>query len=163
MFRSSRSDDFHVQKKETTSHHEFTRVSNLGAKISTQDVYPVYTRPSAPTSARASPWSNRSYFIYQKECRSLPKHGNLMVGWVAAGAWFKPIEREILVWAGPGGGQASETTTTTATRTITRTTKNNKSGVAVQPLASPARRDLHTSFWGTPHSDFCTCSGPFIF
>ena len=30
---------------------------------------------------------------------------------------------------------------------------NNKPGVVVQPPASPAHRDLHTSFGQTPHSD----------
>ena len=37
-----------------------------------------------------TPQSN-AYFIFQEDCRSLPKQGNLMVGWVAAGAWFEPI------------------------------------------------------------------------
>ena len=31
--------------------------------------------------------------------------------------------------------------------------KNNKPNVAVQTPASPAHRDLHTSFGQTPHSD----------
>ena len=31
--------------------------------------------------------------------------------------------------------------------------KNNKPGVVVQPPASPAHRDLHTSFREPPHSD----------
>ena len=41
-----------------------------------------------------------------------------MVGWVAAGSWFVPIQKDILLWAGPGCGQGDGTTTTrTATTT----------------------------------------------
>ena len=122
----------------------------LGAKISTQDICLVYTRLSAPAtasaSARASPWSNRSYFIYQEECRSLPKTWEPN-GWVGrgrgvVGAHLKgnPFVGRTRGWSGRRNNNKNNK-------------NNNKPGVAVQPPASPAHRDLHTSFRETPHSD----------
>ena len=79
MFHSSLGDYFHEAKSFKNTHQQFTGLilapRYLGAKISTQDICLVYTKlsASAPASAWASPWSNRSYFIFQEECRSLPK------------------------------------------------------------------------------------------
>ena len=141
---------------------------NLGAKISwRQDIYTRHMScvhktfsssssfspapASAPASARASPWSNRSYFIFQEECRSFPKtwepNGWAGRGRGVVGAHLKgnPFVGRTRGWSGRRNKNKNK-----------NNKNNNKPGVAVQPPASPAHRDLHTSFRETPHSDFYT-------
>ena len=74
---------------------------NLGAKISTQDICLVYTKLPAPASVQLQLQlqlplelllgaTDHILFI-KKNADLCQKHGNLMVGWVAAGAWLEPI------------------------------------------------------------------------
>ena len=125
---------------------------NPGAKISTQDICLVYTRlpapasASAPASARASPWSNRSYFIYQEECRSLPKTWEPN-GWVGRGRGVVGAHLKANPFVGRTRGWSGRRNKNNNNK------NNNKPGVAVQPPANPAHRDLHTSFRDPHHSD----------
>ena len=74
---------------------------NLGAKISTQDICLVYTKLSAPASVQLQLQlqlplefllgATDHILFFKKDADLCQKHGNLMVGRVAAGAWLEPI------------------------------------------------------------------------